>query len=175
MDFSALDMILLAPLVFGIIKGFMKGFIRELAAILGIFIGVMAAYLLADNVFQYFTIYFKEVDFELKIISYVVVFFGTILLVNSLASLLTRTLKVIALNGVNRLLGAIFGALKWTAIMTLVVFSLNRVQKNKTIFQKSTLKQSKVYQQLLVYSNKAADTIGFDDLIDKQYLIKDAG
>ena len=175
MDLSALDMILLAPLVFGIVKGFMKGFIRELAAILGIFIGVIAAYLLADNVFQYFTIYFKEVDFELKIISYVGVFFGTILLVNSLASLLTRTMKIVALNGINRILGAIFGALKWSAIMTLVVFSLNRVQQNKTVFQKSTLKESKVYQQLLSYSNKAADAIGFGDLIDKQNLIKDAG
>jgi len=175
LDFSALDIILLAPIVFGIIKGFMKGFIRELAAILGIFIGVIAAYLLADNVFKYFTIYFESVDFELKIISYVVVFFGTILLVNSLASLLTRTMKIIALNGINRILGAIFGAIKWATLMTLVVFSLNRIQQNKTIFQKSTLKQSKVYQKFLGYSEKAAETIGFDDLADKQYLIKDAG
>lgn len=175
MDFNALDMVLLAPLVFGIIKGFMKGFIRELAAILGIFIGIIAAYLLADNVFKYFTIYFESVDFELKIISYVVVFFGTILLVNSLASLLTRTLKLIALNGINRVLGAILGALKWSVILTLVVFSLNKVQKNRTIFQKSTLKQSKVYQRFLGYSEKAAKAIGFDDLVDQQYLIKDAG
>lgn len=162
-------------MVFGIIKGFMKGFIRELAAILGIFIGVVAAYVLADKVFKYFTIYFESVDFELKIISYVVVFFATILLVNVLASLLTKTLKIVALNGINRILGAIFGAIKWAAIMTLVVFSLNRIQKNRTIFQKSTLRQSQVYQKLLRYSDKAAETIGFDDLIDKQYLIKDAG
>ncbi|MGB0978279.1 MAG: CvpA family protein, partial [Croceimicrobium sp.] len=112
----------------------MKGFIRELAAILGIFIGVVAAYVLADKVFKYFTIYFESVDFELKIISYVVVFFATILLVNVLASLLTKTLKIVALNGINRILGAIFGAIKWATIMTLVVFSLNRIQKNRTIF-----------------------------------------
>jgi len=168
-------MVLLAPLVFGIIKGFMKGFIRELAAILGIFIGVIAAYLLADNVFKYFTIYFEEVDFELKIISYVVVFFGTILLVNSLASLLTRTLKLVALNGINRILGALLGALKWSVILTLVVFSFNRMQQNSSIMQKSTLKESKVYQRFLGYSNQAAEAIGLDDLIDKQYLIKDAG
>lgn len=153
----------------------MKGFIRELAAILGIFIGVIAAYLLADNVFKYFTIYFEEVDFELKIISYVVVFFGTILLVNSLASLLTRTLKLVALNGINRILGALLGALKWSVILTLVVFSFNRMQQNSSIMQKSTLKESKVYQRFLGYSNQAAEAIGLDDLIDKQYLIKDAG
>lgn len=153
----------------------MKGFIRELAAILGIFIGVISAYLLADHVFKYFTIYFESVEFELKIVSYVVVFFATILLVNFLASLLTKTLKIIALNGINRILGAIFGALKWAAIITLLVFALNEMQKNKTIFQKSTLKQSVVYQRFLSYGEKAAKAIGFDDLIDKQYLIKDAG
>ncbi len=175
LEYSALDIILLAPIVFGIIKGFMKGFIRELAAILGIFIGVVAAYLLADNVFQYFTIYFESVDFELKIISYVVVFFATILLVNSLASLMTRTMKVIALNGINRLLGSIFGAVKWAAIVTLAVFTLNRIQQTNTVFQKSTLKKSVVYQRFLGYSDKAAQYIGFDEKIDKQYLIKDAG
>ncbi|QNR25852.1 CvpA family protein [Croceimicrobium hydrocarbonivorans] len=174
MEYSALDIVLLAPIVFGIIKGFMKGFIRELAAILGIFIGIVAAYLLADNVFKYFTIYFESVDFELKIISYVVVFFGTILLVNSLASLMTRTMKLIALNGINRLMGAVFGAVKWAMIVTLAVFSLNKIQQNNTIFQKSTLKQSQVYQRFLGYSEEIAKAVGFDDLVDKQYLIKDA-
>lgn len=160
--------------MFGLIRGFMKGFIRELAAILGIFLGIVASYVLADKVFKYFTIYFKEVDFELRIISYVVVFFATILLINALASLLTRTLKLIALNGINRILGAIFGGFKWLVLLIVLCFFLNQIQKNRTLFQKSTLRESKVYQGLVDYGKMAAEKVGFEELSDRQYLIKDA-
>lgn len=152
----------------------MKGFIRELAAILGIFLGALASYILADKVFKYFTIYFKEVDFELRIISYVVVFFATILLINALASLLTRTLKLIALNGINRILGALFGGFKWVVLLIGICYFLNRIQKNRTLFQKSTLRESQVYQKFLGYGNQIAEEIGFEEMTDKQYLIKDA-
>lgn len=175
MNLSALDLIILVPIAFGVIKGFMKGFIREIAAILGLFIGLIAAYLLAEHVFQYFTIYFEAAEFELKIISYVVVFFATILLVNTLASLLTRTLKLIALNGINRLIGAVFGGLKWVFILTVAVFLLNRVQENRTIFQKSTLNSSKFYKQLSGYGKQLAEWSNLDGLMDQQYLIKDGG
>jgi len=72
------------------------------------------------------------------------------------------------------LMGAVFGAVKWAMIVTLAVFSLNKIQQNNTIFQKSTLKQSQVYQRFLGYSEEIAKAVGFDDLVDKQYLIKDA-
>jgi membrane protein required for colicin V production len=174
LELSTLDIILLVPLLFGIIKGFTKGFIRELAAVSGLILGVIAAFLLADNVFQYFTKYFENIEFELKIVSYVVVFFATILLINALASLLTRTMRLIALNGINRILGAIFGGLKWTAIMVLLVFSINKIQQNRTLFQKSTLNSSKIYKRFLGYGEDVAMAVGFEDLVDRQYLIKDA-
>ncbi len=174
MNYTTLDIFLLAPLLFGLVRGFMKGFIRELAAIVGLFAGVFASYLLADNIFQYFTTYFKEVDFELRIISYVVVFFGTILLINFLASILTKTLKLIALNGINRIVGALFGGFKWLAILVLLCFFLDKIQKNHTYFQKSTLRESKVYQKFLHYGKQGAEAIGFEEAVDKQYLIKDA-
>lgn len=174
MNYTTLDIFLLAPLLFGLVRGFMKGFIRELAAILGLFAGVFASYLLAEKVFKYFTAYFKEVDFELKIISYVIVFFGTILLVNFLASILTKTLKLIALNGINRIVGGLFGGFKWAVILTLLCFFLDRIQKNHTYFQKSTLRESQVYQRFLHYGKQGAEAVGFEEAIDKQYLIKDA-
>ena len=115
---STLDIIILVPLVFGIIKGFSRGFIREIAALTGLFIGIVVSYLLSEYVFKYFTIYFQSADFELRIISYVVVFFFTILLINAIASMLTRGLKLIALNGINRILGALLGGAKWLVILS---------------------------------------------------------
>jgi membrane protein required for colicin V production len=157
-----------------LIKGFSRGFIREIAALTGLFVGILFAYLLSEYVFQYFTIYFKSADFELKIVSYVVVFFLTILLINALASMLTRVLKLVALSGINRILGAILGAGKWLVIVSVGVFILNRAQKNSPIFQKSTINESKYFRIISEYGEEVASALNFDKLLDKQYLIKDA-
>ena len=171
---STLDIIILVPLVFGIIKGFSRGFIREIAALTGLFLGIIASYLLSEHVFEYFTIYFQSADFELRIVSYVVVFFLTILLINFIATALTRTLKLVALNGINRILGAILGLGKWLIILGLVIFLVNRAQKNSPIFQKSTLAESKYFKVISDYGEEIAAAVNFDEVIDKQYLIKDA-
>jgi membrane protein required for colicin V production len=157
-----------------LIKGFSRGFIREVAALTGLFVGILFAYLLSEYVFQYFTIYFKSADFELKIISYVVVFFLTILLINALASMLTRVLKLVALSGINRILGAILGLGKWLVIVGVGIFILNRAQKNSPIFQKSTMNESKYFRIISEYGEEIASALNFDTLLDKQYLIKDA-
>ncbi len=171
---STLDIIILVPLVFGIIKGFSRGFIREIAALTGLFLGIITSYLLSEHLFQYFTIYFQSADFELRIISYVVVFFLTILLINFIATALTRTLKLVALNGINRILGAILGFAKWLIILGLVIFIVNRAQKNSPIFQKSTLAESKYFKLISNYGEEIAAALKFDEVLDKQYLIKDA-
>lgn len=171
---STLDIIILVPLVFGIIKGFSRGFIREIAALTGLFIGIIVSYLLSEYVFKYFTIYFQSADFELRIVSYVVVFFFTILLINAIASMLTRGLKLVALNGINRILGALLGGAKWLVILSLVIFVVNRAQKNRQIFQKSTINESKYFRVISDYGESIADALNFDEVLDKQYLIKDA-
>jgi len=171
---STLDIIILVPLVFGLIKGFSRGFIREIAAITGLFVGIITSYLLSEHLFQYFTIYFESADFELRIVSYVVVFFLTILLINFLATGITRILKVVALNGINRILGAILGLAKWSIILGLVIFAVNRIQQNSPIFQKSTLAESKYFTRISGYGEQVAAAVNFDEVIDKQYLIRDA-
>jgi len=171
---ATLDIIILIPLVYGLIKGFSRGFVREIAAITGLFLAVVLSYLLSEYLFQYFTIYFQSADFELRILSYVVVFFLTILIINFLAKALTRSLKLIALNGINRILGAILGLGKWLIILGLVIFVVNRTQKNSPMFQKSTLAESKYFKVISDYGEQLAAAVNFDNVIDKQYLIKDA-
>jgi membrane protein required for colicin V production len=144
------------------------------AALTGLFVGILFAYLLSEYVFQYFTIYFKSADFELKIISYVVVFFLTILLISALARMLTRVLKLVALSGINRILGAILGLGKWLVIISVAIFILNRAQKNSPIFKKSTINESKYFRMISEYGEEVASALNFDKLLDKQYLIKDA-
>ena len=167
---STLDLLILVPLAFGLIKGFSRGFVREVAALTGLFIGIIFAYLLSEHVFQYFTIYFESAVFELKIISYVVVFLLTILIINALARMLTRVLKLVALSGINRILGAILGLGKWLVIVGVAIFILNRAQKNSPIFQKSTINESKYFRLISEYGEQVASALSFDKL----YLIKDA-
>jgi membrane protein required for colicin V production len=136
-------------------------------------VGILFAYLLSEYVFQYFIIYFESAYFELKIISYVVVFFLTILLINALASILTRVLTIVALNGVNRILGAILGGAKWLLVISVAIFFLNRAQKNSQILPKSAINESKYFRMISEYGEDVASALNFDNLLNKQYLIKD--
>lgn len=88
--------------------------------------------------------------------------------------MLTRVLKLVALSGINRILGAILGLGKWLVIVGVGIFILNRAQKNSPIFQKSTMNESKYFRIISEYGEEIASALNFDKLLDKQYLIKDA-
>lgn len=84
--------------------------------------------------------------------------------------MLTRVLKLVALSGINRILGAILGLGKWLVIVGVAIFILNRAQKNSPIFQKSTINESKYFRLISEYGEQVASALSFDKL----YLIKDA-
>lgn len=88
--------------------------------------------------------------------------------------MLTRVLKLVALSGINRILGAILGLGKWLVIISVAIFILNRAQKNSPIFKKSTINESKYFRMISEYGEEVASALNFDKLLDKQYLIKDA-
>lgn len=88
--------------------------------------------------------------------------------------MLTRGLKLVALSGINRILGALLGGGKWLLIIGIAIFIVNRAQKNSPIFQKSTINESKYFKMISKYGESVATAVHFDDLLDQQYLIKDA-
>jgi len=115
------DIIFVIPLIWGAYKGYTKGFIIEIASLialgLGIFGGVKFSSLSAEYLSQLFDISAKL----MPLISFAVTFIVIVLAVFTIAKLLQKIVKMVALGFVNRLAGLIFGCLKFALILSVVI------------------------------------------------------
>ena len=115
-----LDFILLAPLIFGLVRGLFNGLIKELVSIAAVIIGVFLAYKYADKVELFLSNYINQDGAALTIIAYLLIFGVVLLIAFALSFLLTKLLQAMSLGLFNRLLGGVFGLGK--SLLILLVF-----------------------------------------------------
>ncbi len=119
------DFIFIVPLLWGAYKGFSKGFIIEIASLialgLGVFGGLKFSYLSAEYLSQLFDISPKL----MPLISFSLTFILIVMVVFLLAKLLQGILKKAALGTLNRLIGLLFGVLKFAFILSVFLNLLN--------------------------------------------------
>lgn len=104
------DLILLLVTAYFLIRGAYRGFIKELFGFLALIIAITACYLFGDTLSMHLANYWESKWKE--IISYLLLFTSTYLIIKLLADALTKLSRAISLNFINRTLGAIFGLLK---------------------------------------------------------------
>lgn len=104
------DLILLLLTAYLLIRGAYRGLIKELLGLLAVLIAISACYIFGNTLSIIFSKYWENEWTEP--ISYVILFTSIYLTINMLAHALTKFSRVIALNTLNRILGAAFGVLK---------------------------------------------------------------
>ena len=119
---NKIDIILAIPLIWGAIIGFKKGLILELASLVGLILGMFGALkfsnLTAEKLNQY-----VEVSTEwIGLLSFLLTFVAIVIAVFLLAKVLDKMLKIIALGFVNRLLGLLFGLIKYGLILSVLLY-----------------------------------------------------
>lgn len=141
-----LDAILILPLLIGLVRGLMRGLVSEIIGIVAIVMGVIGARIWAKNGAVWLLREFAWPEAVCNVIAYALVFLGIAILLNLLGRLLSRLLRAINLGFVNRLLGGIFGTLKWFVVVITLVF-LTSLLDNQFHF----LSQSEVVKTSVVY------------------------
>ncbi len=140
------DIIFVIPLLWGAYKGFTKGFVLEVASFvalgLGVWGGLKFSYLSAEYLSKLFDISEKL----MPLISFSVVFIIIVVAVFLLAKLLQSVLKKAALGLVNRLLGLVFGVLKFAFILS-VILNLINVFNNEIEFITPEKKEASLLYQ----------------------------
>jgi membrane protein required for colicin V production len=124
-----LDIIILIPLLWGLYKGFTKGLIIELASLVALFLAVWGGINFSDSLTEYLREEMGWSSTFLPIISFSIIFLVILLLVYAIAKLTELFVKTIALGFVNRLLGGIFGVLKYGLIISALIFIMNTIEK----------------------------------------------
>ncbi len=167
-----IDIILALPLVWGAIMGFKKGLILELASLVALFLGIYGALK-----FSGVTANFLKEDFGFQsewigLISFILTFVLIVITIYLLAKLLDKTLKIVALGLVNRLLGLFFGLVKYSLIVGCLLFffdNLNsRFQLTKTDLKASSYLYEPIQMSLLPFKSLLSEVSfnQYDSLIE---------
>ncbi|HWY99295.1 MAG TPA: CvpA family protein [Bacteroidia bacterium] len=147
-----LNIILIIPLVWGFYKGFKKGLIVELASILAIILGVFICAKFSDVVASFLgtKLHSNLSYFYLSIVADIIVFIGILILVNLLAKAIQKVAEKLFLGIANKLLGGLFGALKWALLISVLLYFFDILNAKTAIVSAEVLQQSWVYMHLVM-------------------------
>ncbi len=143
---NTIDIILAVILIFGAINGFLKGLFIEVTTLVGLVLGVYGAIHFSHFLGDFLK---DSVSWEESMIQ-VVSFAGTFLIILVALVLLGKTLtkiaETIALGFFNKIVGAIFGFLKYALILSIVLMVYDQISGSFPFVEKKKVKESVLYE-----------------------------
>ncbi len=121
---NLLDCLILLPIAYFCYRGFMNGIIKEVLSIAGIVLAVFFTFQYMEPVGQAISPLFEDKASFIPFVSGLLIFVGTVALVNLVAFLSKKFLETIKLNVVNRVAGAAFGGLKSGIVVSAILLIL---------------------------------------------------
>lgn len=136
-----IDLIFFLFIIIGVVKGLQRGFIVAIFSIIAIIIGIAAAMKLSTVAAGYLK---DSVDISsrwLPVISFIVVFLIVVVLVRLGANILHKTVEIVFLGWLNRLLGAVLYFLLYIVVFSVLLF----FAEQSGIIKQQTITNSKIY------------------------------
>ena len=141
-----IDFILLLCLGWGAYKGFRKGFIKQFFMILALVLAIWSGFAFASRLVPFMQNHFQLSDVVCYFVSFFVVFFLFLILVNISGFLVTKIADFIALGLINRLAGAVFGIFTNAFILSALILLFSRVNEKKQFVDSETLEKTYLYK-----------------------------
>lgn len=161
-----IDLTLGILLLYGCIKGFFKGFIIEVASLIALILGMVGALLFSTSVAKYISTTFAlSTDLPTGVV-FAIVFVAIVVGINLMARALTKLIKLAALGTINRLLGALFGGLKFTLIISGVLLLIDQFNFLFNFLEVDILDQSVLYKPIKEFGSDF-----FEWLLDRKELL----
>ena len=143
---NTIDIIIGIILIFGTVNGFLKGLFIEVTTLVGLVLGVYGAIH-----FSYFLGDFLEdqVSWDesmLQLVSFAGTFLIILIGMVLLGKAMTKIAETIALGFFNKLVGAIFGFLKYALILSIVLIVYDEINASLRFVEKEKVKKSVLYE-----------------------------
>jgi len=151
-----LDIVFAILLLLAFIHGYRKGLIHSVVSLLAIVIGIMAAVYLSELTAIYIDKWFNISSKYLPMISFMVVFISIYLLFRLLENMLEGFFKLLKLNFINQLAGAIIWSVIWIMLFSTILFYSN----NAGLLSPELKNESVVYEKTEPFAPKTIETIG---------------
>jgi len=144
-----LDLLLLIPVTLGFVFGLFKGLVKELTSLAAIVLGIYGAKLFAPSVscFLIHTLHFSTKT--AMPVAYLLLFVLIALVLLILANMLDKVFDSMSLGGLNKLLGGLFGALKYALIVSILLNVFDALDSRFPIIKAKTKAESVGYKPLL--------------------------
>jgi len=139
------DIVILILIGIAAVMGFFKGLITMVSSLVAIVLGAWVtmkfSYLTGDFLNSHFNINIQYVT----ILSFVITFVAVVFAVNLLGKVISRLASAIALGALDKIAGAVFGALKSAFIISAIISALASFTPTAGLFD-SIKAESKAYQ-----------------------------
>lgn len=121
-----LDIILGVILIFGAFSGYRKGFVMEVISILAFILGILAGVYLLDWAKEIINQYFDHLGAAIPFIAFILLFIGTIILVNIFGKIIKKTLDLTFFGTFDNLAGALTGVFKWALGISVFLWAASK-------------------------------------------------
>jgi membrane protein required for colicin V production len=151
------DIIVIVILGYCFIRGIFRGLVKELSSIIGVFGGFYAAYTYYPDLAKPLSKWIANTGY-LNILSFLIIFCVVFMLISILGIIINYLLKIVFLGWLDRISGAMFGAMKGILIVSVLLIALTAFLPKGT----PVLKDSLLSPYVTLVSEKMAKVISKD-------------
>ena len=144
-----LDIIIVVPLLYGLLKGFSNGIIKEVTSLFSLFIGVYVAVNFSEFLEPKFINILDGYQEFIPVLAFGVLFLVSVLCVKALGLVVDKITKALALGFFSRLFGGVFGFLKVVVIFSFLVVLIT----DYNLVNNQTKEDSVLFEPLLDVAN----------------------
>lgn len=163
---AILDIILGILLLLGLWKGFNNGLLIELASIVALIAGIYGAIHFSYIAGDYLTEQMNWEERYVNLTSFVITFIIIVLAVHFAGKLLTKVANIALLGLLNKIAGAVFGALKVAVILGAILVFFNRVNSNLRFISEGAQNESILFNPIREIGAVVFDTILREETIE---------
>ncbi|MDO6759943.1 CvpA family protein [Tamlana sp. 2_MG-2023] len=143
---GVIDIVLGALILFGLVRGFMKGLFVEVASLVALIAGVYGAIHFSNFAGEFLQEYTNWEEQTVNIAAFAITFVVIVIAIGLAGKALTKLADFAALGILNKLLGAIFGALKIALILSIILNIFDRMNNTITFLDEETVKGAMLYE-----------------------------
>ena len=147
-----IDIILAILLLVGLVRGFMKGFIFEIAVAGALFLGTFAAFKLSSWLQPWVLKAGNMSPFTVNLICSLLMFTAVCVGIFFLSKLFTGLANMEAMGVFNKILGAIFGFLKYAFVISVLLYFFNLLDAKHNYISPDTKAESHLYYPVMKMS-----------------------
>ena len=153
-----LDIVLGLLLIYGLYKGLKNGLFVEIASIIALIAGLYGAIHFAYIAGDYLSKNMEWNERYINIASFIITFIIIVLVIHLAGKFLTKIADFAMLGLLNKLAGAIFGALKVAVILGALLVFFDRANSSVNLVKSEALEESVLYEPVkeigaLIFSN----------------------